>query len=224
VKRTLAICSLIAAAAVLAACSSAESDWQKATAANTAAAYQDFLTQHPSDAHAQEARDHIQKLEDEQAWADAQKANTADGYQQYLAKEANGAHADDAHNQITALQRAEDWKTAQAANTEPALQDFLKKYTTGPEVDQANAALKKLQSEGYRVQLASAKDEKGADKSRDALQGKYGSDVPGLAVIPPEGSEKAYRVGSGPMTEADAKAACAKLKKAHQRCEVVKRS
>ncbi len=222
-KRTFAIYPLIAAAAILAACSTSESDWKKAQAANTAVAYQDFLTQHPNDAHAQEARDHIQKFDDEQAWADAQKANTADSYQQYLQKEANGAHAEEAHTQLTALARAADWKTAQVANTEQALQDFLQKYSQGPEADEARAQLQKLQSEGYRIVLASAKDEKAATKAHEQLQAKVGNDVPGLAVIPPSGSDKQYRVASGPMTEADAKAACAKLKKAHQRCEVVKR-
>src|SRR6185437_10272966 len=116
VKLTRAIYPLIAVAAVLAACSSAESDWKKADSQNTTAAYQDFLTHHPNDTHAQEARDRIAKLEDDQAWADAQKANTTDGYQQYLQKEPNGAHAQEAQTQVTALERAADWKAAQQAN------------------------------------------------------------------------------------------------------------
>lgn len=220
-KITRAIYPLIATAVILAACSSAESDWKKADSQNTTAAYQNFLTQHPNDAHAQDARDRIKKLDDEQAWSDAQKANTADAYQQYLQKEPNGAHADEAHNQVTALQRAADWKTAQAANTPAALQDFLKKYSTGPEADEAKAALDKLQS--YRVKLGSFKDEKSAQKANDQLQKRFGSDVPGLEVVAPAGAEKRHIVASGPMTEEDAKSACAKLKKAHQSCEVVKR-
>jgi outer membrane protein assembly factor BamD (BamD/ComL family) len=209
--------------ATLVACSSAESDWSKAATANTAAAYQDFLAKHPTGAHVQDAQDRLQKIADDQAWSDAQQGNTLDAYQQYLQKEPNGAHATDAHAQIDALQRATDWKTAQAANTESALQDFLKKYSQGPEVDQARAQLQKLQSEGYRVQLGSFKDEKAAEKSRDSLKTKFGSELNDVQVIPPSGSEKQQRVASGPMTEADAKAACAKLKKAHQHCEVIKR-
>jgi cell division septation protein DedD len=215
------IYALIAAAAILAACSSAESDWKKADSQNTAAAYQDFLTQHPSDTHAQEARDRIRKLEDEQAWADAQKANTTDSYQQYLQKQPNGAHADEAKNQVAALERAADWKTAQSANTAAALQGFLQKYSQGPEADEARAALDKLQ--GYRVQLGAFKDEKSAQKAHDDVQKRFGSDVPGLEVVAPTGSEKRHVLASGPMTEEDAKAACAKLKKAHAHCEVVKR-
>lgn len=218
--KTLKTVPLFIVAGLLIACSSAESDWNKASTANTAAAYQDFVAQHPNDTHAQEARDRLQKLQDDAAWSDAQKSNTLEAYQQYLQKEPNGSHAQDANTQITALQRADAWKTAQAANTESALQDFLKKYNSGPEVDQARAQLQKLQ--GYRVELATSRDEKAAEKSRASLQTKFNSDLHAVVVVPPAGSEKLYRVTSEPMSEADAKSACTKLKKAHQHCEVIK--
>ena len=213
---------LLAATAALLACSSSESDWHKAQTANTAAAYQDFLKQHPGAPHAQEASDRLQKIEDDQAWSDTQQANSLAAYQQYLQKEPNGAHASQAQEEITALQRAEAWQTAQAANTEPALQEFLQKYNTGPEADEARTQLQKLQSEGYRVQLATFKQEQQANKSRDSLKTRLSSELQDVVVVPPSGSEKSYRVASGPMTEEDAKSACAKLKKEHQRCEVIK--
>lgn len=221
--KTVQTTLLFLVATLLVACSAAESDWKKADAANTADAYQGFLAQHPNDTHTQQARDRLQKIEDDQAWADAQKSNTLDAYQQYLQKEPNGTHAADAHTQVDALERAADWQKAQAANTEPALQDFLHKYSQGPEVDQARAQLQKLQSEGYRVQLATFKDDPQAEKSRDSLKARFGSELNDVIVIPPAGSEKLHKVVSAPMTEADAKSACAKLKKAHQHCEVVKR-
>jgi len=209
--------------AFMAACSSADSDWQKAEGQNTEAAFQDFLTHHPNGPHSQQAHDRIQALEDDQAWADAQKTATADGYQQYLQKEPSGKHADEAHTQITALERAAAWKSAQSANTEQALQDFIQKYTQGPEVDQAKAQLQKLQSEKYRVRLGAFHDDKAAEKVRADLQTRFGNDVHDIVVMPPSGSSKQHEVSSGPMTEDDAKAVCAKLKKAHQHCEVVKR-
>jgi outer membrane protein assembly factor BamD (BamD/ComL family) len=222
VKTVQTVLSLIIAT-VLVACSSAESDWSKASTANTAEAYQDFLTKHPTGAHAQDAHDRLQKLADDKDWSDAQQSNTVDAYQQYVQKYPNGAHVTDARTQVDALNRAADWKTAQAANTEQALQDFIQKYNQGPEVDQAKAQLQKLQSEGYRVELASFKDEKAAEKSRDSLKAKLGSELSDVVVVPPSGSQKQHRVVSAPMTEADAKTACAKLKKAHQHCEVIKR-
>lgn len=218
--KTMHTVSLLILTALLVACSSAESDWKKADTANTAAAFQDFLTQHPSDTHAQEARDRLAKLQDEQAWSDAQSSNSLEAYQQYLQKQPSGAHVQDAHRQITALERAADWKTAQAANTAAALQDFLKKYTEGPEVDQAKAQLQKL--EGYRVQLAVLRDQKAAEKARASLQTRFNSELHAVVVVPPAASQKGYRITSEPMTETDADSACTKLKKAHQHCEVVK--
>jgi outer membrane protein assembly factor BamD (BamD/ComL family) len=222
VKTVQTVLSLVVAI-MLVACSSAESDWSKASTANTAEAYQDFLTKHPTGAHAQDAHDRLQKLADDKDWSDAQQSNTVDAYQQYVQKYPNGAHVTDARTQVDALNRATDWKTAQAANTEQALQDFIQKYNQGPEVDQAKAQLQKLQSEGYRVALGSFRDEKAADKSRDSLKTKFGGELNDVVVIPPAGTEKQYKVASAPMTEDDAKAACAKLKKAHQHCEVIKR-
>jgi len=220
---TLKTIPLVCVIAVLVACSSTESDWSKAQAANTAAAYQNFLREHPGGAHAQEADDRLQKIQDDEAWSDAQQSNSLAAYQQYLQKEPNGAHASQAQDQVTALQRAAAWQTARATNTEPALQDFLQKYSTGQEADEARAQLQKLQSESYRVQLATFKQEQDANKSRDSLKTRFGSELQEVVVVPPAGTEKLYRVASGPMTEDDAKSACAKLKKAHQRCEVIKR-
>jgi len=220
--KTIQTIHLLIATALLVACSSAESDWKKADAANTTAAYEDFLKQHPNDAHAPQAHDRLQKIADEQAWSEAQNNNTLEGYQQYLQKEPNGTRAMDANTQVAAFERAAAWKTAQAANTESALQEFLQKYSQGPEADQAHTQLQKLQSEGYRVQLATSRDQKAAEKSRGSLQTRFNSELHEVVVIPPAGSDKLYRIASAPMTQTDAEAACAKLKKAHQHCEVVK--
>ncbi|MGH8210093.1 MAG: hypothetical protein ACREU6_10960, partial [Steroidobacteraceae bacterium] len=82
--------------ALLWGCSSPEADWKKADGQGTVAAYQEFLTAHPNDTHAQQARDRIKSLQDEQAWTEAHNTNTADAYQEYLQKEPSGAHADEA--------------------------------------------------------------------------------------------------------------------------------
>jgi SPOR domain len=213
---------LITLAAMLVACSSSESDWKKADAQNTVAAYQDFLQQHPNDAHAPQANQRIQSLQDDQAWADAQKANTSDSLQQYLQKYPSGAHATDAKTLIAGLDRAAAWKVAQTANTESALQDFIQKYNQGPgpEVDLAKAQLEKLR--GYRVELATSHSHKEADKTLTSLKSRDAAEIHDLVVIPPSGSDKLYRIDSGPMTQEDAKSVCEKLKKAHQHCEAVK--
>jgi hypothetical protein len=113
----LALCGALA----LSACSSANKDWATATAQNTAAAYQSFLSQHAGDPHAQEARLRIAALQDDSTWKSAQAGNSLDGYQQYLQSEPNGAHAQAARDQITALHRESAWQTARSQGTATAL-------------------------------------------------------------------------------------------------------
>jgi len=219
VKKSFLVLCVITAGA-LAACSSPNADWQKATQQNTVAAYQQFVQQHPNDARVQQAHDRINALNDEQAWDTAKNANTLDAYQQYLQQEPNGMHAADAQDKVNALQQDAAWQTAQSTNTAAGYQDFLQKYPNSPHAADAQDALKKLT--GYQVKLASTRSQALADKLAKRLKDKFGSDLQAVVVVPPTGKSKTIEVRSAPMTESDAKAACAKLKKAHQHCEVVK--
>src|SRR5579872_6563625 len=105
------------AAGTLAACSSARQDFQKASAANTVAAYQDFIKQHPNTDLAVQAQNRVTALEDDQEWSSAQQANTLEAYQQYLQAHPSGMHSADARDKVTGFERADAWKAAQAANT-----------------------------------------------------------------------------------------------------------
>jgi hypothetical protein len=69
------------------ACGIAEVDWNNARAANTLAAYQSFLREHPSDPRADNARGRIFALRDDQAWAAAMGAHSAAGFHEYLKEE-----------------------------------------------------------------------------------------------------------------------------------------
>jgi outer membrane protein assembly factor BamD (BamD/ComL family) len=206
-------------AATLWACSSAQEDWNKANTANTVAAYQEYLSKHPTGEHSAEAGARLHSLQDDDAWSQAKQANTLDAYRDYLQKQPTGAHVKDAQDAVTTLQRAVDLKTAESTGTVAALQDFLKKYPTGAEADEAKAKLGALSD--YRVQLASVKTEKQAQRERDHLRAKYGSILHDVMVAPAS-SGKGYGVTSGPMSQSEADSACGELKKAHQRCEVVK--
>jgi hypothetical protein len=206
---------------LLLACSSSEADWQKATATNTIGAYQDFLKQHPNGTHADEARGRIHSIEDEQAWMAAINTNTQQSFAQYLRDQPNGMHAQEARDRVTGFQRAAAWKTAQSEGTVAATQAFLQKYPTGPEADEARAALKKLQN-GYQVQLASFRSRKSADRDAARMKKRYGEVLHDVVVVPATPSDKLNHVRSEPMSQDDAKSACAQLEKKHQRCEVVK--
>jgi SPOR domain len=216
VKKSLLVLCVIMAGA-LAACSSPNADWQKATQQNTVAAYQQFIQQHPSDTRVEQARNRINALQDEQAWNAATSANTLDSYQHYLQQEPNGMHAADAQDKVNGLQQAAAWQTAQSTNTAEGYQDFLQKYPNAPQASDAQAALKKLT--GFQALLATAHSKTYADKVAQRLKSKYGNELQDVVVVP---HGKLLEVRSAPMTESDAKTACAKLRKVHQRCEVVK--
>jgi len=219
VKKSFLVLCVITAGA-LAACSNPTADWQKANQQNTVTAYQQFIQQHPNDSRVAQARNRISALQDEQAWSTAQSANTLDAYQQYLQQEPNGMHAADAQDKINGLQADAAWSSAQSTNTAAGYQDFLQKYPNSPHASDAQDALKKLT--GFQALLGTTRSKTLADKMAARLKSKYGSDLQDVVVVPPTGKSKNLEIRSAPMTEDDAKAACAKLRKAHQHCEVVK--
>jgi outer membrane protein assembly factor BamD (BamD/ComL family) len=212
---------LIGAGALI-ACSSSEGDWKKADTDGTVASYQKFLTDHPNDSHAEQARNRVHSLEDEQAWTLAQTSNTLDGFKQYIQTQPNGAHSADAHERMTGFERAAAWKTLQATATAPALQEFLQKYPHGSEADQAQALLQKLNAEQYRVQLGTFRVKEQADQARTKLQSRYGDLLHDIVIVAPTPADKLNRVVSAPMTFDQAKSACTTLSKAKQHCQVVK--
>jgi hypothetical protein len=122
-------------------------------------------------------------------------------------------------NQIAITERTAAWTTASLTDTEDALEAFLQKYPKGPHAAQARARLAQLS--GYRVQLASFRSEKQAQKTRDQLQGKYG-DVLGSVDIVPGATANMHVLLSTSMGQGEANNACAKLKRDHLPCEVIK--
>lgn len=210
----------ICGAVVIAACSSANQDWESASADNTVSGYQSFVDRHSSDQHAKEARTRISALQDESAWMTAQGGNSLDSYQQYLQAEPNGAHAQLARDQIASLERASAWKTAQSDGTTPALQAFLQKYPLGAEADQARQQLAALQTD-YRAELGSFRNERAAKHRRSELQSRFSGVLKEVDVLSPDSANKRYRVMSGLMDRHDADSTCASLKRDHQTCEVV---
>ena len=214
-----ALC-FITAATLIVACSSAESDWNQASQTNTVAAYQDFLNKHPDDQHAAQAKQQIATLQDNEAWATAQQANSAAGYQQYLSSMPNGAHAQEAHDKLTALQATDAWNSTKNNPTEASLNSFLQMYPNAPE---ASDARQMLQTLGYRAQLGSYPSSDAADKAKGKLQEKFGSVLQQVVVVQPMGKSKTYHLASAAMTQDQAKAACAQVKKGGQHCEVVKK-
>jgi len=85
---------------LLMACNFAEYDWYKARSANTLAAYQAFVREHPGDKHADDARGRILALQDDADWNTAQNLNTIAAFQDYLQKESGGVHVLEARQKL----------------------------------------------------------------------------------------------------------------------------
>jgi hypothetical protein len=90
---------------VVAACSSAVTDWKVARMEDTIASYQDYLRKHPSSTYSSQIADRIRTLNDRAAWRMARHANTTEGYLRYLQKEPDGRHRQDAQTAISVTQR-----------------------------------------------------------------------------------------------------------------------
>jgi hypothetical protein len=215
------IAAVVCMGGALSACGlMADSDWHKATLANTVVAYQTFLQEHPNNKHADNAKGRILALQDENAWSAARAANTLAGYEGYLKAQSGGVHVGDAKYQITALQRAEAWKALQNDPSAASLQAFLVQYPQGLESNQARQKL----DEFYHLQLADSRSAADAARKRAQLQRKFAkelSDIVVLAPPAPNAPGAMFQVISGPMSQAAANATCATLQRAHQSCKPV---
>ncbi|MGD0492286.1 MAG: hypothetical protein ABSC32_12110 [Steroidobacteraceae bacterium] len=218
ILRRLPLAGILCGTILLSACG-AGYEWSHASALDTIAAYQKFLSDYPNDPHSVDAQSRIAALRDEQAWTTAQIASTLQGYQQYLTAEPNGAHAQAARGEIVTRGRAAAWKAAQTNETAQSLQNFLSKYLSGSEADEARDRLKAIT--GYRAEFGTARSQRRADHERDALTKRFGKELRQVVVLVPNANDRDYRITSAPMSEQDARAACATLKHADRPCTVV---
>jgi outer membrane protein assembly factor BamD (BamD/ComL family) len=219
IDRRLSLPALFCCAAILTACGSAKYEWSQANSINTVAAYQEFLSKYPNDAHAADAKSRIAGLQDEHAWLTAQAVPSAQAYQQYLTAEPNGGHVQAARDEIATRERSAAWHTAQTNSTAQSMQEFLQQYPTGPEADRARARLKELA--GYRAELGTAHTQQLADRERDALAKRLGKIFQQVVVLQPDANNHDYRIVSSAMSEQDVNVACASVKHAGRSCKVI---
>ena len=158
-------------------------------------------------------------MQDEQAWTRAQQVSTVQSYQGYLQEQPSGIHVAQAKDNIASSERTTAWLAAAATDNPESLQAFLQKYPLGAEAVKAKARLAQLT--GFRVQLATFHSEQQAEKTRDKLQGKYG-DVLGSVVIVTGAAANQHVLQSAAMGQGEANTACAKLKRDHLACEVIR--
>jgi hypothetical protein len=209
---------LCGAALALTGCSSASSDWNKASNTNTVAAYQEFLVSHPSDQHATEAKAMILQLQDDNRWGETQHTGTTAAYQLYLEQFPQGSHASAAHDVMESLNRAAAWKTAQTEGSAAGIEAFLQKYPTGPEAQQAKERLKELT--GYRVHLGTENSKEKAERKLAQLKVRFAEQLRELAVTADAGG-KSFSIDSAGMSEEEAENDCGAVKRKHEACQVI---
>lgn len=210
----------ILALSVLSACGTSEYDWQRAHAANTLAAYQAFLKDHPKSKQADLARGMVLAMQDDQAWKSATVTRSKQGYDEYLAAYPGGVHADQARFDVTALDRAADWKSVDHNADYASLHAFLGRYPQGPE---STLARNRLAEMTYRALFARSDSGAAAERQRARLEVRLRAILHTLEVLPPSIVDKHYEVTSGFLSLVEARAACAAAVHERQRCEVIPR-
>jgi hypothetical protein len=99
-SKWVVVCIVVACG--IAACSRQESGWREAKAADSIAAYEQYLREFPAGAHAAEARAKVQDLRELRLWVLANRLRTPEAWQRYLGEWPDGAHAAEARRQLAA--------------------------------------------------------------------------------------------------------------------------
>jgi cell division septation protein DedD len=239
----------VAVTLLLVSCSAEKSDWQDAQAADTAEAYEQFISKHPQSALANEARTRTKQLEEEKDWEKATGIDTADSYQAFLAKYPEGKWSEEARIRIENFNVLGAPATA-AETAEPAAEEAPKAETPKAETPKAEtpapAAPKPAPAKveapkpapvaakpapatakpagGYRVQLGAFSSADKANGEWQRLKGKYAAQLGSLtpSVVPVDAaSGKLYRLQAIVGEQDKARATCSALTGSGQACVVV---
>lgn len=233
------VCVILMSVLMLAAasgCSHEQRDWHSAQAANTIEAYEQFITEHPKSARATDAQAEAVRLTDERDWQRASATDTADAYRQFLFQHPQSKSAPEARIRIENFGLSPTAApvpgagVSQSATTAPQASAPAVEAPTARSSPRAHpAAPAPTPSEGggrYGVQLGAFSTEAKAQKQWRRLNTRFAAELHG-AVSDIEhgksaGGRRVYRLKAQGVTEAQARAICAALKKHSQACVVVK--
>jgi hypothetical protein len=191
--RASIVASGLAAVLAVAGCSRQESAWQGARRENSAAAYEDYLARHPSGLHAGEAREALAEIREAGDWARAERLGTPEAWQRYLGVWPAGRHVEEARRLLV---------------------EFIPPAPPPPPAAVEPAAR-------FEVQLGAWSDEALAGAGLGRVVDSHGHLLVGLAtrVVPPgTGSDRLWRLRSGPLEEAAARELCLRLRSAGADC------
>ena len=91
---------LVLSTLVLAGCSREGTDWRSTQAADTVAAYEQFLKQYPGSTHATDATTRVAQLAEDEAWQQATGQDSLQAYQQFVGRYPEGKWAQEARVRI----------------------------------------------------------------------------------------------------------------------------
>lgn len=121
-------------------------DWKVCQEKRTLIAYQSFLKKYPEGAHAQEAREQITFLQEEEAWKTARNKKDINDYIQYRRDYPNGRYREQALEMIHELEEDQDWQKADQLNSVFAYETYLGKYPNGRYRQEAEVLLQAILS------------------------------------------------------------------------------
>jgi cell division septation protein DedD len=234
--RTAGIClvAIVLGTLGLAGCSRESADWKAASAADSAAAYQQFLQQHPKSANAAQAQARIAQIADDRDWQAAAAADTRDAYGHYVAQHADGKWAQEARIRIENFAQSGtasgSTSTVTVASPPPASASMAAKPASGRAA--ANAAAKpaaaggsskvaSVSERGHFVQLGAFHSKARAESEWKKLSSKYPTELQSLKPHYVAGKSKSgpvYKLRVGMSSASDARGLCATLKKHFQVC------
>jgi hypothetical protein len=156
----------------------------------------------------------------ESGWQDAARADTVAGYEEYLARFPAGAHAVEARKRIGELREEQDWARAARLRTPEAWQRYLADWPDGRHAAEARDRLARFVpvdggGREWSVQLGAFSDEAAAQSARARLADAQAATLSGIAlrVIPPQADPSdVWRLRTGALPEAEARALCARFK------------
>jgi cell division septation protein DedD len=228
VNRVVAGLLLIAATSlVLAGCSRRQDAWEEARAANTPAAYEQFLASYPEGEFASQARARAAELREAGAWQKAIAANTLDAYREFIRVYPDGRMSDEARIRIESF-----GLSAPVPESAPGLATLAGPTNLAPAGNVPSAAQTgsvapqpPARGEGFRIQLgAFAGGEKQAMSEWRRLHAEFPALLQGLTPgvkLSTTTSGHLYRLQAGSMSEARARSICSALKTEGRACVVV---
>jgi cell division septation protein DedD len=211
----------------LAGCSRESADWKSATTADTAAAYQQFLQQHPKSAEAAQAQARIAQIADDRDWQAAAAADTRDAYGQYVAQHADGKWAQEARIRIENFAQSGGAGGPGSSASAPAASAATPAPPARPAARHDSGAGSKAASasehaeHGHFVQLGAFHSKARAESEWKKLLSRYPSELKSLKphyVAAKSKSGPVYKLRVGMSSDSDARGLCATLKKHSQVC------